>query len=119
MKLNWLVRIKNPNFWIGLVAVILMAMGVDASMFTTWAAVIDAVKSVFSNPFMLASLAVALWGYVQDFTTEGAGDTKLALSYTKPKGAADSENDYEIIRAIKEDGYAAMIGEGEDDDEDI
>lgn len=116
MKINWLVRIKNPNFWIGLAGVILVAMGVDASMFTTWAAVIDAVKGVFGNPFMLASLAVALWGFVQDFTTQGTGDTKLALSYTKPKGAADSENDYEIIRAIQEDGYVAVTEVGDENE---
>lgn len=113
MKLNWLVRIKNRNFWIGLVAVILMAMGVDASMFTTWQAVIDAVKGLIGNPFMLGATAVAIWGYVQDFTTKGTGDTKLALSYTKPKDATDSENDYEIIRAIKEDGYVAVAEEGD------
>ncbi|MDO4745424.1 MAG: phage holin [Bacillota bacterium] len=116
MKINWLVRIKNPNFWIGLVAVILMAMGVDASMFTTWSSVLDAIKGLFSNPFMLAAVVVALWGYVQDFTTKGTGDTALALSYTEPKDAADSENDYEIIRAIKEDGYAAVTEVGDDNE---
>lgn len=119
MKINWLVRVKNPNFWIGLIGIVLVAMGVDASMFTSWQIVWDSFISLVKNPFMLGAVALAVWGYVQDFTTKGVCDTKLALSYNKPKDSAESENDYEIIRAIKEDGYAALIGEGEDDGEDI
>ena len=117
--INWIVRFKHPMFWIGLVALFFATIGVDTSTLTTWPLLIACLKNFISNPFAIGCVIVALIGYVTDFTTKGIGDTKLALTYTKPKDAADSENDYEIIRAIKEDGYAAMIGEDEDDGKDI
>ena len=117
--INWIVRFKHPMFWIGLVALFFATIGVDASTLTTWPLLIDCIRGFFANPFAIGCFVIGLIGYVTDFTTKGVGDTKLALSYRKPKDAADSENDYEIIRAIREDGYAAMIGEGEDDDEDV
>ena len=36
-------RMKNPYFWIGLIGVILTAVGVDAETLTTWEAVWNAV----------------------------------------------------------------------------
>lgn len=98
MKFNWLIRFKNQNFWIGLVGVILCAMGVDASMFTSWNAVFDAVIALVKNPFMLFSVCLALWGYVQDFTTKGVCDTDLVMTYTKPRAeteVVDDEDDDE------------------------
>lgn len=93
MKFNWLVRVKNPNFWIGMVGVILCAMGVDASMFTSWQAVVDAVIGFFKNPFIIASTALAVWGYVQDHTTKGVGDTDLVMTYTKPRAESETVED--------------------------
>ena len=93
MKINWLVRFKHPNFWIGLVGIILIAMGVDASMFTSWQIVWDSVVALVTNPFMLASVALAVWGYVQDFTTKGASDTDTAMGYTKPRCEQETEAD--------------------------
>ena len=111
--INWIVRFKHPMFWIGLVALFFATIGVEASTLTTWALLIDCIRDFLGNPFAIGCVIVAFIGYITDFTTKGVGDTKLALSYTKPKDAADSENDYEIIKAIKEDGYATMVGEGE------
>ena len=85
MKLNWKVRFKNPHFWVGLLGVILCAMGIDASMLTSWSIVVDSIVELFKNPFMLGSVALALWGYVQDFTTKGFSDTDLAMSYKTPR----------------------------------
>ena len=93
MKFNWIVRFKNRNFWIGLIGVVFCAMGVDASMFTSWGAVFDAIISLVSNPFMLFSVGLALWGYVQDFTTKGVCDTKQVMTYTKPRSETDTEDD--------------------------
>ena len=114
--INWTVRIKHPMFWIGLVALFLATIGVEPSTLTSWSLLIECLKDFFSNPFAIGSLMVAIVGFVTDFTTEGIGDTKLALTYMKPKNAADSENDYEIIRAIKEDGYAAVAEVGDEDE---
>jgi phi LC3 family holin len=85
MKLNFKVRAKNPYFWIGLVGVILAAMGVDASMFTSWGAVWDALVGLVTNPFMLGSVIIAVIGVLVDPTTKGIADSSQALTYDKPK----------------------------------
>ena len=95
MKINWLVRFKNRNFWIGLVGMVFCAMGIEASMFTSWQAVLDALIELVKNPFMLGSVLVALWGYVQDFTTKGTNDTDLAMSYAKPRSETETVEDEE------------------------
>ena len=83
--MNWKVRIKNPYFWIGLVGVILTAMGIDAEMLTSWVLVKEAVIDLVSNPFMIGSVFVAVLGVFVDPTTASIGDSDLAMSYTKPK----------------------------------
>lgn len=85
MKINFKVRAKNPYFWIGLIGVILTAMGVDASMFTSWGAVWSAIVGLVTNPFMLGSVAVAILGVLIDPTTHGITDSSQALAYDKPK----------------------------------
>ena len=62
MKINIPVRMKNVWFWVGLVGVVLTAMGVSPEMFTSWGAVADAFISLISNPFMLGSVAMAVLG---------------------------------------------------------
>ena len=84
MKMNVTVRIKNPWFWVGLVGTILTAMGVSPEMFTTWGAVWEAVVNLFSNPFMLVSVVLAVLGVFVDPTTAGISDSKRAMSYRSP-----------------------------------
>lgn len=85
MKINLLVRAKNPWFWISLIGVVFAAMGVSPEMFTTWGAVFDALKGLVANPFMLGSVIVAILGVFIDPTTAGLGDTTQAMGYTKPR----------------------------------
>ena len=85
MKINWKVRFKNPYFIIGLIGVICCAIGIDVSTLTSWTILLNNLKDLISNPFLLGSVIVALIGYVTDPTTAGFGDSKTALSYSKPK----------------------------------
>lgn len=91
MKINWKVRAKNVWFWVGLVAMFFCAIGIDASTLTSWGALLDSLKDFISNPFLIGTVIVALFGYVQDPTTAGFGDSKTALSYSKPKTESDGE----------------------------
>lgn len=88
MKMNLTVRAKNPWFWVSLVGVILTAMGVSPEMFTSWGAVIEAVKGLITNPFMLGSVIIAVMGVFIDPTTAGVKDSEQALTYTEPKKSA-------------------------------
>ena len=83
--MNLKVRIKNPLFWLCLGGVIITAMGIDAEMLTTWSAVWEANISLFTNPFMLVSVVLAILGVLMDPTTSGVGDSSLAMTYKKPK----------------------------------
>lgn len=85
MKINIPVRLKNPWFWIGLIGIILTAMGISPEMLTSWDAVIQAVKDLVSNPYMLASVICAVLGVFIDPTTAGVNDSSRAMTYNKPK----------------------------------
>ena len=84
MKINFIVRAKNPWFWVGLVGTILAAMGVSPEMFTSWGAVWEVVCSLFSNPFQIGCVVLAVLGVFVDPTTSGISDSKRALSYKSP-----------------------------------
>lgn len=84
MKINWKVRIKNPYFWIGLLGIMLSAMGVSADMFTSWGAVVEQAKALISNPYMIGSVIMALLGAILDPTTAGITDSQRALEYNSP-----------------------------------
>jgi phi LC3 family holin len=84
MKINIPVRFKNPWFWVGLVGVVLSAMGVSADMFTSWRTVWNAIVNLASNPFMLGSVVLAVLGVFIDPTTSGIGDSNRALNYKTP-----------------------------------
>lgn len=84
MKINIPVRFKNPWFWVGLCGTILTAMGVSPEMFTSWGSVWEAVVNLFSNPFMLVSVVLAVLGVFVDPTTSGISDSKRAMSYKSP-----------------------------------
>ncbi|MBS4959623.1 MAG: phage holin [Clostridiales bacterium] len=85
MKLNWKVRLKNPYFWMGLIAVIIAAIGVEPETFTSWSILWEQIKNFAGNPFLIGCTVVAVIGYVNDPTTAGLGDSKQALLYKKPK----------------------------------
>ena len=85
MKINIPVRLKNPWFWVGLIGIILTAMGISPEMLTSWDILWENIKALCSNPFMLGSVALSILGVFVDPTTDGVGDSKQAMTYTKPK----------------------------------
>ena len=85
MKMNLKVRIKNPWFWVGVVGILLTAMGVSPEMLTSWSAVWEAVVNLFTNPFLLGSAFIAILGVFVDPTTAGVGDSITAMTYKSPK----------------------------------
>ena len=90
-KINWKVRAKSPQFWLGvagaIAAPVMAYMGVSAADFTTWKSIADAVASFVQNPYLIgvavASVASVL-GTLADPTTQGLGDSERALGYEKP-----------------------------------
>lgn len=67
-------RVRNPYFWIGIIGVVLTAMGVNAETFTTWQAVVDALIALIKNPYLLGSVAIAVLGVFVDPSSKGLKD---------------------------------------------
>lgn len=89
MNINWKVRLKNPTFWaqiiIAVISPILVGLGVQWQDMTTWAALWDALRNAVSNPVIVVSVIGSVWACITDPTTTGTSDSKLAMSYDKPK----------------------------------
>lgn len=84
LRMNIPVRLQNWAFWLGLCATILAAMNVSPEMFTSWELLWAEIVALFSNPFRLGCVVVAVIGVFTDPTTAGIGDSSRALTYTAP-----------------------------------
>lgn len=82
MKINWKVRINNPVFW----ATILPA--VVACVYTVLGAfgIVPALtENMVLNIVSAVLTALTTLGVLVDPTTDGIGDSKLALTYDEPR----------------------------------
>ena len=91
MKINWRVRAKNPQFWIGLAGVIaspvLAYLGVGYEDLTTWQSVGDVLGRFVENPYLIGTVCMAVLsflGVLTDPTTKGIGDSIRAMGYDAP-----------------------------------
>lgn len=83
-NINWIVRIKNKNFWISLTPAVLLLVQVVAAVFgftLELGELGDKLLAVVNALFAVLTIL----GIVTDPTTAGVGDSKLAMTYTKPK----------------------------------
>jgi holin, phage phi LC3 family len=86
--INWKVRLKNPVFWLNLAlsiaAPLLAYFGLNANEITTWGALADLVAQAVKNPLVLVSVAMSVYNFIIDPTTQGLTDSMLALTYITP-----------------------------------
>ena len=82
--MNWIVRIKNKNFWPTLIPAVLLLIQTVAAVFG-----FELDFGELGNQLMAVVNAVfavlVILGIVNDPTTKGLGDSKQALTYEKPK----------------------------------
>ena len=84
MKINWLVRIKNKNFWITIVPALLLLIQVVAAVFGFKIDLGDLGNRLLA--VVNAAFAVlSILGIVTDPTTKGVSDSDQAMTYEKPK----------------------------------
>lgn len=83
-NINWLVRIKNKNFWVAIIPAVLLLIQVIAAVFgfeidlgDLGNRLLDVVNAAFA--------VMVILGVVNDPTTDGFSDSKQALTYTEPK----------------------------------
>ena len=83
-NINWIVRIKNKNFWISLITAVLLLVQVVAAVFGFTLELVELGDKLLAVVNALFAVLTIL-GIVTDPTTAGVGDSKLAMTYTKPK----------------------------------
>ncbi len=84
MKINWLVRIKNKNFWITIIPAALLLVQVVASVFGVTLDLGDLGNKLLAV-VNAAFVVLSILGIVTDPTTKGISDSERAMTYTKPK----------------------------------
>lgn len=83
MKINWLVRVRNKNFWIAIIPAVLLLVQAIAELFG-----LNVDFNILSQKLICvvnaAFVVLAIMGVVNDPTTAGIGDSERALTYERP-----------------------------------
>ena len=82
--MNWIVRLKNKNFWLSFIPTVLLLIQAVALVFgyeLDFGDLGNQLKEIVNLVFIL----LALLGVVTDPTTAGVGDSQQALTYKAPK----------------------------------
>ena len=81
--MNWIVRLKNKQFWISLIPALALAVQAVAAIFGYTIDLTTLVGKITAAVDAIFAVLVIL-GIVVDPTTSGIGDSKRALTYEKP-----------------------------------
>lgn len=84
MKINWMVRIKNKNFWLSLIPAVLLLIQVIAAVFGYTLDLGDLGNKLLAVVNALFAV-LAILGIVTDPTTAGVSDSDQAMNYAEPK----------------------------------
>ena len=84
MQINWKVRIANKDFWMAMIPAVLLliqAIGAPLGIVLDFGELGNQLLEIVNAVFAL----LAIWGIVNDPTTKGMSDSKLAMTYETPK----------------------------------
>lgn len=85
MNINWKVRLTNKTFWLSLIPAVLLLIQVVAAVFGFTLELGDLGEKLLAVVNALFAV-LAILGIVNDPTTEGLGDSRMAMTYEKPRG---------------------------------
>ena len=83
-NINWIVRIKNKQFWLTLIPAVLLLIQVVAAVFGYTLDLGDLGNKLLAVVNALFAVLTIL-GIVTDPTTKGVSDSAQAMPYSKPK----------------------------------
>lgn len=82
MKINWKVRMQHKQFWVSLIALLVVLANQIAAIFTLDITIIsEQLTGIFETILMI----LALMGIIIDPTTIGTSDSQQAMNYNKPR----------------------------------
>ncbi|WP_042472747.1 phage holin [Bacillus ndiopicus] len=83
MKINWKVRLQHKQFWVSLIALLIVLANQIAGIFNYDITIYnDQITAITETILSIC----ALLGIIIDPTTQGTSDSTQALKYKKPKG---------------------------------
>ena len=83
MKINWIVRIKNKQFWMAVIPALALVVQAVAAVFgytLDFSTLVGKILAVVDAVFAL----LVILGIAVDPTTKGIGDSERALGYERP-----------------------------------
>ena len=84
MQINWKVRIANKEFWMAMIPAVLLliqAIGAPLGLVLDFGELGNQLLAIVNAVFAV----LAILGIVNDPTTDGMGDSNLAMTYEEPK----------------------------------
>lgn len=82
--INWKVRLASKAFWLALIPALLLLVQAIAAVFG-YTLALDGIEARLLDLVNAVFAVLVILGIVNDPTTAGLSDSKLAMSYTKPK----------------------------------
>lgn len=70
------IKFKSPVFWIGVVAAVFLAAGIDPESLTNWPVVVEGLKSIVMSPVKLMAVIGVVYGIFNDNSTKGLDKLK-------------------------------------------
>jgi phi LC3 family holin len=83
MNINWKVRIKNKNFWITIIPMVLLLIQAVLAVFGVTIDIGDIGNKILAVVNILFGILATI-GVVNDPTTKGLSDSPRALGYHEP-----------------------------------
>ena len=102
LGINWTVRAKHPQFWLGIVLSILVPplayTGTEFNEVTSWGKFFAILGDGFKNPYIVLMMLVGIYNTIVDKTTKGFGDSYIAKQYLRPRTDYDPKQalDWEV-----------------------
>ena len=88
MKINWMVRIKNPLWWAQMACAVVLPVlayfGLAWEDMTSWGALADIFVRAVQNPVVVVAVIVSVFNSLTDPTTAGISDSSRAMGYIAP-----------------------------------
>lgn len=82
MKINWKVRLQHKQFWVSLIALLLVLANQIAGIFYIDITIYNDQITAISETILSI---LGLLGIIIDPTTKGVSDSTQAMDYDKPK----------------------------------
>lgn len=86
MKINWKVRLQHKQFWVSLIALLLVLANQIAGIFNIDITIYNAQITAISETILSI---LGLLGIIIDPTTVGTSDSTQALKYVTPRKEDD------------------------------